>query len=84
MSDDGIKQDWGYKTIRVRALIAYTNDGQYLIHGSHDEDYGQMAKAMAPIWDLNPSQEAIQEIEFDVELPDLDLVKKPRVKNAQD
>ncbi len=78
----GVTEEWGYKTIKVRAVIAFDNEGNYLIHGSNDESFQDMAKAIAPIWVFDPANEMIQHIEFEMEVPDLDIVNRPRIKNA--
>lgn len=77
-----VVEDWGYKTILVKAVIAFDNEGNYLIHGSSDETYAQMRKAIEPIWDLNPETEMMQVVEFEMQVPDLEIVNKPRIKNA--
>lgn len=69
------------KTIKIRALIAYNDQGEYIIHGSQDESYEQMAKAIAPIWHFDPSSEVIQHIEFDVSVPNLEMIERPFVTN---
>lgn len=58
------------RLLRVKAVIAYSTDGSFIIHGSNDETPQQMAKAIQPLWELNPQNETIKYVEFDVEVPD--------------
>lgn len=78
----GISEDWGFKTVKVKAVVAFDNEGNFVIHGSSDQDYKQMRAAIATIWEHDPENELIQTIEFDMRLPDLDLILKPQIKNA--
>lgn len=72
------------KTLRVRAVIAYNDDGNFIIHGSDAETPEAMAKAIQPIWQHDPSQENIDYIEFDVLVPVVALRPQAQVLAFKD
>ena len=66
------------QVILIKAVIIFDDDGNYLIHGTNKEDAATMFKTMAPIWNLDPTSEMAQTIIFDVMLPKITAVVKPR------
>lgn len=67
----------GYREVLVKAVIAFDDNGSYLIHGSSDEEVPAMAKAIQPLWNHDPSQEAVQYVEMKMWLPIISEMRKP-------
>lgn len=66
------------KPVMVRACIVYDNEGNYFIHGSNSETPQEMFKAMSSLWTMQPDKEAVNFVEFQAWLPDLDKIAKPK------
>lgn len=66
------------RKLRLKAIVAVNNEGNYVIHGSDEETPAEMFKAIAggenPIWHFDPSTEQVHYVEVEVSLPELETV----------
>lgn len=70
------------KTLMIRAVIACDAAGNYIIHGASDESPSDMFKAIAPIWQFDPSQETVHYIEIPVNVPEYEDVIKTEYEHG--
>ncbi len=60
------------KKVIVQAVIVVDDKGNYLIHGNNDQKPEEMFKAIAPLWDFNPSTETAHYVAVEIALPEFE------------
>jgi hypothetical protein len=55
--------------VLLKFIVVFDDNGDYMIHGSSNEAPEEMFKAIAPIWQFDPSKESVRYVTMEAKLP---------------